>query len=131
VASLPPGQQAAFEFRDPTWFSAEIAAILSAAGHCLAIGVGGGRPTPADAPLVGSFRYVRFHWGAQGVGFTDAELSPWAERLRAWAASGLTTFVYFNNDPGCNAVRDAFRFRDMLGDLAAPSEVRSASESQP
>ena len=120
VALLPPGHKAAFEFREPSWYGAAVVQILAGAGCALAVGIGGSQPTPSDAPDVGPFRYVRFHSGAWGTGFSDEELQPWAERLAADAATGRDVYVYFNNDPGGHAIYDARRLREMLTRLDAP-----------
>jgi uncharacterized protein YecE (DUF72 family) len=122
ISHLPPNYQAAFEFRDPTWFQAEnvrdLERILNSAGCTLALAIGGSHPTPLDIPRIGAFGYLRFHQGAHGIGFSDEELSFWAKRLKAEAAEGREIFVFFNNDPGGHAVNDAIRLREMLGNVA-------------
>lgn len=122
IALLPRDQQAAFEFRDPTWFQDEtiksLSRILNDTGRTLVIGVGGPLPTPLDISPVGPFRYMRFHQGEHGTGFSDKELTFWAKRLAADAKEGHEAYVYFNNDPEGHAVRDALRLREMLGDVA-------------
>ena len=120
VAVLPPGRPAAFEFRDPTWSGAEILRVLGEAGCALVVAVGGSHPSPRAAPAVGPFRYVRFHHGAHGIGFSDAELAPWVERLAADGATGQEVYVYFNNVPGGHAIADARRLREMLVRAGAP-----------
>jgi uncharacterized protein YecE (DUF72 family) len=37
-----------------------------------------------------------------------------ARRIRCWLARGLDVYVYFNNDGGGAAVRDATRLRALL-----------------
>jgi uncharacterized protein YecE (DUF72 family) len=39
----------------------------------------------------------------------------WADRLLEWEASGRDAFVYFNNDGGGHAVRNAWTLRHVLG----------------
>jgi uncharacterized protein YecE (DUF72 family) len=65
-------------------------------------------------PDTGTFRYIRVHGGLYGVGLSDGELRFWADRIRWEDTQGRDVYVYFNNDPDCHAVRDAFRLRDML-----------------
>lgn len=114
VAELSATQRTAFEFRHPSWFCAEVDSILSTAGCTSVYGVGGEHPTPVAANLIGDFRYVRFHSGSHGVGLTDAELEPWANRLaNDWDAE-RDAYVYFNNDPDGNAIRNAQRLIEML-----------------
>ena len=120
AATLPPGHRAAVEFREPSWYGEETLRILEEAGCALAVAVGGPEPTPPGTPDVGPFRYVRFHHGSGGWGFSDAELLPWADRLAADAAAGKDAHVYFNNDPGGHALADARRLREMLVTRGAP-----------
>ena len=120
IARLPRTQQVAFEFRDATWLQAEtlqaLGRVLGDAGCALTVSIGGSLPTPLDIPVIGPFRYYRFHHGAHGIGFTDAELEFWAKRLATDASEGREAYVYFNNDPEGHAVDDALRLRGMLGD---------------
>lgn len=114
ISRLPPGQRAAFEFRDDSWFAPEILRMLDEAGCALARAIGG-HYTPIEVPDVGPFRYLRVHGGLYGIGLTDGELQFWAERIAQYASEGHDVYVYFNNDPECWAIRNAFRLRDMLG----------------
>lgn len=122
LAQLPPEYPAAFEFRDPSWFEPPILPrleqILTTARAALAVGIGGAYPTPPHVPQIGPFQYLRFHAGASDIGFTDAELSVWAERLTGEAKTGSEVYVYFNNDAEGHAIADAQRLRAMLGALA-------------
>jgi uncharacterized protein YecE (DUF72 family) len=122
LAQLPPEYAAAFEFRDPSWFEpamlSRLEEILTTTHATLAIGIGGVSPTPPNIALIGSIRYLRFHAGASGVGFTDAELAVWAERLAREAEAGYESYAYFNNDAEGHAIADARRLREMLGALA-------------
>src|SRR6266568_1626692 len=92
--------------------------LLNSANCALVVAVGGSLTTPQDIPAIGPFRYLRFHHGKYGTGFTDDELAYWAKRIRADAAEGHTIYAYFNNDPDGHAVKDALRLREMLGDAA-------------
>ncbi|HEU5368235.1 MAG TPA: DUF72 domain-containing protein, partial [Ktedonobacterales bacterium] len=69
-------------------------------------------------PRIGPFSYLRFHAGASGIGFTDAELAFWAEWLAREAEAGCESYAYFNNDAEGHAIADARRLREMLGALA-------------
>lgn len=114
VSLLPRQYLSAFEFRDLSWYSPEIARILEEASCAQVIAIGGPHPTPTDAEPVGPFRYLRFHHGQSGWGFTDNELRPWTDKLAQDAASERDAYVYFNNDPEGHAIDDATRLRDML-----------------
>ena len=122
LAQLPPSPRAAFELRDPSWFEtamlARLKQMLTAAQATLAFGIGGMTPTPLDVPWIGPFRYLRFHAGASGIGFTESELGWWADRLAREAEAGYEIYVYFNNDAEGYAVTDAQRLQTLLGPLA-------------
>jgi uncharacterized protein YecE (DUF72 family) len=121
IKLLPSNYQAAFEFRDPTWFQGEtlraLSCMLNEAGCALAVGIGGSQPTPTDIAGMGPFRYYRFHHGAHGIGFSDEELIFWAKRFVADIAEGRNVYVYFNNDPEAYAIRDALRLRELLAQV--------------
>ncbi|MGZ3601027.1 MAG: DUF72 domain-containing protein [Ktedonobacterales bacterium] len=114
LALLPRQYRAAFEFRDPTWFQPEILRLLQDAGCALVIAIGGAFPTPLDTPDVGPFRYLRFHNGQHGIGFSDSELAFWTERIARATAQGCDVYAYFNNDPEGHAIVDAQRLRALL-----------------
>ena len=118
IKFLPHAQQAAFEFRDPSWFRTEtfssLGQILNTAGCALVMAIGGPCPTPLDVPFIGPFRYLRFHHGSQGIGLTDDELDFWAKRLSIDISEGREVYVYFNNDAEGYAIRDALRFHELL-----------------
>lgn len=72
----------------------------------------------AKAPIepVGPFVYVRFHGrgGSYAGAYPAQTLGPWARRLVEWADTGLPAWVYFNNDVGGHAPRDAVRLREAV-----------------
>jgi uncharacterized protein YecE (DUF72 family) len=68
----------------------------------------------ATAPFV----YVRLHGPDRdhlyGGSYSRDDLQWWADRTREWAAQGRDVYLYFNNDGGGNAVRNAWELRDIL-----------------
>ena len=50
-----------------------------------------------------------------GGSYPDDDLRWWADRIREWQEAGKEVFVYFNNDGGGNAVRNAIALRHVLG----------------
>ena len=64
--------------------------------------------------------YVRLHGPDRehlyGGSYPDDDLRWWADRIREWQEAGKEVFVYFNNDGGGNAVRNAMALRGVLGD---------------
>jgi uncharacterized protein YecE (DUF72 family) len=119
VRFIPREVRAAFEFRHPTWETDEVREILETAGAALVLA---DRPRARVKPVVtGGWSYVRFHQGNPlGAAYPLAKLRRWADRLLNLPASDL--YVFFNNDPGGAAVRDArtlFQLLDAGGaDLA-------------
>jgi uncharacterized protein YecE (DUF72 family) len=102
------------EFRHPSWHTNETYQLLAERGVALCIPVGGG--VHPDRITTASFTYLRMHRGQEPAGgFTAEELKSWAAQIRALKAAGKDVYVYFNNDWGGFAVRDAASLQDMLG----------------
>jgi uncharacterized protein YecE (DUF72 family) len=97
---LPQGHAAAFEFRNPTWFSDDVYRALQAAGAALCLSE---REDNAPPPLVetAAWGYVRLRLES----YADDDLRSWAERL---AATGWREiFVYFMHEPTAPAYAQA------------------------
>ena len=120
VGLLPRDARNAFEFRDPSWYTPRVLDILNDHNCALVAAVGGALTTPPDVPLVGPFRYIRFHSGQHGIGLDADELAHWSGRIAADAAAGLDVYAYFNNDPEGYAVRDATALLGLLAAGPAP-----------
>lgn len=101
---LPPKRRFAVEFRDPSWFSEEIAEILRNRGvaFCVFHMVGMRCPLWVTAPFV----YLRFHGtsGKYGGSYSARELDGWAKRIQDWLNQGLDVYAYFNNDEEGKAI---------------------------
>ena len=117
---LPREMRAAFEFRDDSWHTDEVHGMLDRAGCAL---VWPDRPgSRATLPLTGGWGYIRFHQGRpDDPGYERRKLRRWADRIAGLEAAG-DVFVYFNNDTGGAAIRDA----PVLRELLAEREVRVA-----
>ena len=113
LSELPPAHRWVVEFRHPSWHTAEVYHELAERAVALCIPVGG-RVRP-DLVTTAPFVYLRMHAGeGPGGGFTAAQLEYWAGRLRALGKAGKDRFVYFNNDAGGHAPRDARTLLDLL-----------------
>lgn len=111
---LPEGRRWVVEFRHPSWHTPEVYQTLGARAVALCIPVGG-RVRP-DLVTTAPFAYIRMHSGeGEGGGFTGEQVEWWAGRIDALARSGKDCYVYFNNDPGGHAPRDALALLDLLG----------------
>jgi uncharacterized protein YecE (DUF72 family) len=110
---LPKEIRAAFEFRDSSWESTDVYRALDDAGAAWVIPDRPGWRVP-DV-VTGGWSYVRFHQGGHGpLGFeySREKLRRWADRVAELPADDV--WVYFNNDPGGAAVRDAEAFADLV-----------------
>jgi uncharacterized protein YecE (DUF72 family) len=117
---LPAGRAHVIEFRDARWLTEEVFGAMAErrVAHCIHDRAGLNVPPRVTAPPA----YVRLHGDpAPGGDYPDAMLSEWAERIRGWSAQSLDVFVYFNNDAGGFAVKNARRVKEILG----PTPVRS------
>ena len=110
---LPRGLRAAFEFRDRSWQTDEAYEALDRAGAAWVIP---DRPGSREPVVVtGGWSYLRFHQGGHGPRGSDyarEKLRRWAHRIAELPAK--ETWVYFNNDEGGAAVRDAATLTELL-----------------
>ena len=111
--TLPKEHRYVFEFRDESWLIAEVFAVLREykAGHCIH------DFEEMDVPqeITAEFGYVRFHGptSAKYAGeYSRQRLREWAERIGSWKVKAV--YVYFNNDPGGAAVRNAMTFKEIM-----------------
>ena len=117
LALLPEWMRVAVEFRHESWHVQPVFDILER--HRAAYCVMSGARLPCVLRATTSFVYVRMHGPDHehlyGGSYSDADLSWWADRIRDWDRDGRDVYVYFNNDGGGNAVRNAWTLRAMLG----------------
>jgi uncharacterized protein YecE (DUF72 family) len=122
LSHLPARMQAAFEFRDVSWHTPEVYGLLEAKNAAL---VWADRPgARVQLPLTADWAYLRFHQGLpDAAGYRRDKLARWADRIAALPVR--TAWVYFNNDPGAAAIRDANVMVELLvrrgADVATPS----------
>jgi len=92
LAVLPKEHGAAFEFRNPTWFSDDVYEALKQAGAALCLSE---REDNTPPPLVETapWGYVRLRLET----YSTEDLRRWAERLRA--SQWRQVYVYFMHEP--------------------------------
>ncbi|MEV0383836.1 DUF72 domain-containing protein [Nonomuraea sp. NPDC050643] len=107
LACFPGSVRVAVEPRHDSWWTGETREILLGRGAALCWADRHSRPV---TPLwrTAGWGYVRLHQGRAGVEYGDTALRTWAGRVRE--ADWEDSYVYFNNDPGGAAVRNARRF---------------------
>ncbi len=110
LRAFPKHVRVAVEPRHDSWWSDEIRALLDAHSAALCLADRGNRISPLwrTAP----WGYLRFHHGAASPppSYGDRALATWASRLHDLFGPEADVYVYFNNDQGAAAVRDAARF---------------------
>jgi uncharacterized protein YecE (DUF72 family) len=108
LTELPAGKHC-FEFRHPSWFRAEVMALLREHRAALAIGDHPERPFQT-LELTTDWTVVRFHRGKRGQGgsYSPRELDRWKRRIAQWRRRA-TVFAYFNHENSPHAIRDALR----------------------
>jgi uncharacterized protein YecE (DUF72 family) len=103
---LPPGRHC-FEFRHPSWFTAEVYELLRLRRAAIVIGDDPGRPFQTHE-LTADWTFIRFHRGRRGRNgnYSERELEEWKRRIAAWR-SEVDVYAYFNNDWEGYAVKNA------------------------
>lgn len=110
LALFPADVRVVVEPRHASWWTPEVRAVLETHGAALCWADVRGRPR---APLwrTTTWGYLRMHQGAASPWprYGDRALQSWSRRVsQTWPDGDV--YVYFNNDPGGAAVRDAARF---------------------
>jgi uncharacterized protein YecE (DUF72 family) len=108
---LTPCARVAVEFRHPSWYTHDIERILSDRDVALCLADRGSKPL---TPLwrTAEWAYLRFHEGAAAPRpcYGRSSLRSWAARLASRWDAAHDVYVFFNNDPGACALRDARLF---------------------
>ncbi|MCU1425798.1 MAG: hypothetical protein JWM51_2089 [Microbacteriaceae bacterium] len=116
LSRCPDWMRIAVEFRHDSWDHDDVYALLERHGAAYCVMSGAGLPCVLRATA--TFVYLRLHGPDHdylyGGSYSDQDLAWWADRIREWEREGREVFVYFNNDGGGNAVRNAWTLRAML-----------------
>ena len=116
LEALPRGYKYVFEFRDQSWLTSEVFALLHSHNAALCIHDLSDLKTPLR--ITSDFTYVRFHGPgpAKYTGsYSHEELQRWAGRIKSWRRYLSSIYVYFNNDVGGWAVKNAVELKALLG----------------
>ena len=104
-----------FEFRNDTWFDKEVYQLFKEYNFCLCIAHS--PRFPCQRIVTADYLYFRFH-GQEllySSNYSDRELKDWARFAREFKKS-KDIFAFFNNDAHGFAVKNALRFRELLGE---------------
>ena len=114
LSTLPQGLKHVFEFRHQSWFEDEVFEILRkySIGFCVF-------DMPSlSCPLVATadFAYIRFHGSSElySSDYSDEELVHWAKKLKDLATNLKEVYIYFNNDAGAFAIKNAMTLGNYL-----------------
>jgi uncharacterized protein YecE (DUF72 family) len=118
LESLPGGHKYVFEFRDETWFVPEVYALLRR--HKAAYCIHDFADMKVPHEITANFTYIRFHGPTSAKYFgsySSEQLRAWAERIEEWGRRLSAIYVYFNNDPGGEAVKNALELKRLVSGL--------------
>ena len=103
---IPRNHQYVFEFREASWCCSDVYKILERHNAALCMHDWGGSEWPGE--LTANFAYVRMHGpgGAYHGDYDARMLKSWVKRIEKWEQL-TTVFVYFNNDQGGYAIKNA------------------------
>jgi uncharacterized protein YecE (DUF72 family) len=106
-------RRATLEVRDATWLVPPVFELLRK--YCVALCFADWRDLHVTEPVTSDFIYLRRHYGPAGGGnYGISELNRDVRQIRAWLKEGLDVYVYFNNDMGGHAIRNAKYVRKAL-----------------
>jgi len=130
LRTLPQGMRPAFEFRDDSWQTGEVHEALDRAGAALVLADRPGWRVPEI--VTGGWSYIRFHQGRSlAPGYTRDKLRRWTGRIASLRTKANDVYVYFNNDTGGAAVRDAATLIELLEDAGLDVVRRQLEPSGP
>lgn len=116
LSAVPDLIPVAMELRHPSWDDPAVYDLLR--GHGAAYVVMRGPGLPCVVTATAGLAYLRLHGPGEEAMYSGSydteELRRWAREIRAWDAEGRDVLVYFNNDLGGHAVRNAQELRSML-----------------
>lgn len=116
LRSVPPPIRVAVELRHPSWNDPAVYALLES--HRAAYVVVSGADLACVPRATTDLVYVRMHGPDPATMYTGSytpdDLRWWAERISAWDNEGRDVWMYFNNDLGGHAVRNARSLRELL-----------------
>ena len=118
LKAMPKAYRYAFEFRDESWLVPEVFSLLRRykVAHCLHDFA----DMKVPLEVTTSFSYIRFHGPTSAKYFgsySAAQLREWAKRIADWSSSLSAIYVYFNNDPGGEAVKNALELKRLVSGL--------------
>jgi uncharacterized protein YecE (DUF72 family) len=130
LRAFPPGVRVAVEPRHDSWWTDQVRDLLASHGAALCLADSPQRHTPVWRTA--DWTYLRLHQGtaAPSPCYDRPALAAWARRLADLVGPDADAYVYFNNDPGGCAVRDAVWFAEEASAAGLhPTRVPSLEEA--
>jgi uncharacterized protein YecE (DUF72 family) len=118
LQSLPDKHKYVFEFRDESWFVPEVYKLLHRYRAAYCIHDFADMRVPIE--ITANFTYIRFHGPTSAKYFgsySSAQLREWSTRIANWSRELKGVYVYFNNDPGGEAVKNAIELKRLVAGL--------------
>jgi uncharacterized protein YecE (DUF72 family) len=114
LSELPGTHRYVFEFRNETWNTPEVYAVLCRHNAALCIFELAGFQSPLE--VTADFAYVRLHGpGNKYQGdYSQAQLRTWTKRIEAWRNALKHIFIYFDNDQAGFAAKNAMELKRMV-----------------
>jgi uncharacterized protein YecE (DUF72 family) len=118
LESLPQRHKYVIEIRDESWLVPEVYALLRR--HKTAFCIHDFADMKVPEEITANFTYIRFHGPTSAKYFgsySSEQLREWAKRIEDWSQRLSAIYVYYNNDPGGEAVRNALELKRLVGRL--------------
>jgi uncharacterized protein YecE (DUF72 family) len=109
ASSLPPHARAAFEFRHPSWFEADVFDALRA--HNLALCVADSAKLSTPPEITADYAYFRL----RDEGYQAEDIGRWAGIIRERTAGCRDVFVYFKHEESGKGPAFAKQLGELLG----------------
>ena len=123
LAAFDPAVRIAVELRHESWFTPETREVLQSRGAALCLADSPARKQPYWRTA--DWGFIRFHEGegSAAPGYAHGVLRTWVQRIADTWQPDNGVFVYFNNDTGGHAIKDAATFAE-LAELAGLKPTR-------
>ncbi|MGZ4966712.1 MAG: DUF72 domain-containing protein [Chthoniobacterales bacterium] len=109
LADVPDGMRAAFEFRDPGWFSDDIYELLKSKNLALCIADSQKLATPEIATA--DYGYLRL----RREDYQSSDVARWSDFVKSKAGAWSDAYVYFKHEESGIGPKLAQQMMEMLG----------------
>jgi len=128
LQALPKNHLYTFEFREPSWHTEDVYALLRA--HNAAFCIFELDRFQSPEVITADWTYIRLHGpgGKYQGSYSTRQLNEWAVKIRRWSSELRAVYVYFDNDQAGYAVRNALDLKRLVDSTATgKGRVRRAA----